>query len=208
MTDLLDKEYPRGLFGFDLRLVDDLQIFSKDSTNLMTASLSPYVWQTAFPESWECYQHELGLFSEYLDVFVNRHQINNFVLDNNVVEVAFDIPVEILKNLILYYEVQAISLELICSSDDWLFLGFDVVDPTTLMSGLNTKFKELLASQLSEKEFIKQLNRFRLFGKVDAAISTSLFLNDLVPEHSPFVPCGVWVKIDRTVKFHTYSISQ
>ena len=198
MNNKSDQIYQRGIIGFDLRRINNSQILSIDDKNTMVATIDSYHWSVGFPESWEKYQHELGLFSYPFDAFVNRYKIDDFAFNHDVFEVAFDLPIETLKNLMLYYDVQAISIGLIRHNKEWLFLGFDVVDPISSMSGLNTKFKEPLGSKLREQTFLKNRNRFNLFDDSNLAFDAAIFFNNLVPQHAPFVPCGIWIKKKHT----------
>ena len=74
----------------------------------------------------------------------------------------------------------------------WQFRGYDIVDPW-LLSGLgNCGFIDGERERLRAR-WAPHLNRWHLFESLDEARAFSEVSDARVPEHAPFMPCGIQV---------------
>lgn len=74
----------------------------------------------------------------------------------------------------------------------WRFRGYDVVDPW-LVSGLsNCGYMDEERDHLRTR-WASHLNRWHLFESLGKARLFCAMSDARVPEHAPFMPCGIWI---------------
>lgn len=173
--------FRRVVVGFDLRKSEDLQ-------RIFLTSYNEVVRYEKFMEMHDSYLSAMNIFSCDPSVI----PLVNIPEDARIV--AFDLPVDYVDKLMK----GRVSVPVLTSFDfvekNWKFLGFDVVDPITQSSGLDENF--LLSNILNSGENKEALilNKNGLIDESDVALKFAVALDLQIPEHMPFVPCGVWLK--------------
>lgn len=77
---------------------------------------------------------------------------------------------------------------------DWSFVGFDVVDVLTQASAFHDfDLHDSDISNIASACGIN-LNKIGLIDNQESAIATAAYFDAHIPEHLPFMPCGVWLK--------------
>jgi len=75
---------------------------------------------------------------------------------------------------------------------DWEFVGYDVADGWLMSAIWNMGFEREPHPIPVIADFFQRLNESGLFRKLEDALEFSVVANDLVTEHAPFSPYGVW----------------
>lgn len=116
-------------------------------------------------------------------------------LDDDFCLVAFDIPSEIARKLSVTFGLKPFSFNKHIDSKEWIFIGFDIVDIYTQVSILYS-FDGTISNKLNKilrsKHII--LNKYGILQDQLESIELSQVANELVPQHAPFIPCGIWLK--------------
>lgn len=173
--------FRRVVVGFDLRKNDTLKRIFLTSYNEMVR-----------------YEEFLEMHNDYLsamNIFSCDPSIIPFInIPKNAEIIAFDLPVDYVDKLMQGGVSVPVLTPIDVVEKGWQFLGFDVVDPITQSSGLDGGlFASNLLSDGENKETLV-LNKNGLINKSDVALKFSAALDLRIPEHMPFVPCGVWLK--------------
>lgn len=143
------------------------------------------------------YTNEFNLFCTHIDgravTNMPPYDWQEVALHSDSIVIAFDMPVcfpkllgESISSLIPY--------ELIFANNNWSLLGYDIVDIYTESSAIYSCCD--LEPQDLETVFTKsslELNSYGILQTESDAIIASCAFDKIVPEHSPFSPCGVWV---------------
>jgi hypothetical protein len=200
-TSYLKENYSRCILGFDLRLNN---IFTEISNIRVPATIDPLIWPTPYDEEdvgdYPYDKESLGGYQHGLCLFVDEIKNVNFNFDNfvDVVEVAFDMPLERFNSLAPIFGLAFIHMSIVKKNPEWHLLGYDVVDPIEERNGLHSPWFKIDEDAIIKKGLRTQLNNYGLYDTELEAISASVFFNDFDKSSDnpliPFMPCGVWVK--------------
>lgn len=183
LANSLAINYVKCLVGFDLRRGATLNkvFLTSDDENV------------CYEEMWEKYndiRYSLNLFSTL------PQKINRFLMPEDAEIIAFDLPLSLVEDINdKNFSASTLSIELVYGKSNWKFLGYDVVDAIRQYSafyGFDWGKEEL--NNILKSESI-QLNKNGIISDQESAIKSSIFFDKLIPEHAPFAPCGVWLKI-------------
>lgn len=176
-----EKNISRTIVGYDLRRKPINRIF-----------MSTYDEERRYEElqeKYEKYFYAMNLF------FEDPSLIETITLPEDCAIVAFDLPDFFLEDF-SYGKVSIANTAQISSfSLDWDFIGFDVVDPYT-----QTSVFDSYAFGISCEEWVGYRDSFRnttygLISDIEQALILSIRADDVIYEHAPFIPSGVWLKI-------------
>lgn len=194
--------YKRSIIGYDLRRKSsDYDYFSNSNSfshldiknKKFPATIDNQVW----PEVDDKYKLESQCngFNLFDKISI---EIQKKCQESNAVIVAFDIPSELAIDLTSTFGLLPQPLDTVEQS--WRFLGYDIVDIRTQSSAIfSFSWTENEIIAIFQKLSIK-LNGYGLIqGELDALRISSGF-DKMIPEHSPFAPCGIWIYIDTSSK--------
>lgn len=180
-SSMLHSPFERALIGFDLRKAESVaQLF-----------LTSYDEDVRFEDLMET----SGRFLSAINLFqTDPTDIPSIKLPPNARIVAFDLPVEYLIHQARGNVSNCPKIDMGVLLDDWKFIGFDIVDPMTQSSALSPveMSSSDLTNEISQNGFSR--NGYGVVGDQDAALRAAVFFDSLIPEHAPFVPCGIWLK--------------
>ncbi|NQD36608.1 hypothetical protein HPT27_06195 [Permianibacter sp. IMCC34836] len=82
-----------------------------------------------------------------------------------------------------------------CLDEEWMLAGYDVVDIRTQSSVLHSA--EFLPTAYGPTGgcLVSALNQFRILADQKKAIDIAVEADLKFPEHAPFSPCAVWIKL-------------
>lgn len=172
--------FDRSLVGYDLRKAESLG----------SVHMTSYDEDARFEAIYDLYESQLSglnLFS------VDPSQIPLFALPKNGRVIAFDLPTSYVVTAAKGNVSLPPMLPWFAPLSSWKFLGFDLVDPRTQISALDMYLGEISNQSEGVKTTIP-LNEFGLICRVEVAERALLKLESKYVEHSPLVPCGVWLK--------------
>lgn len=164
------------------------------------------VRKTIFPNgfhmtSWDESIHCEELYKNYQDylsgmnLFLNDPEtIPSFSLPEESVIIAFDLPCEYVNYLMTGSVSMPIPLSIELLVEGWNFLGFDIVDAITQSSALYGFDRSPVEWAMSGRKFDFSLNANGLIADCEVAVGGAIFFDQIIPEHAPFSPCGVWLK--------------
>lgn len=194
----------RRVLGFDIRINPNRQmqafsedwrrkkIYAQESPCLLT--LDPEVWNSPISNQSSLLRNGYNLLFEIDEGLIQ--QVRN--RDENDVMVAFDIPVRDYDAISGTFghgcyqpDIDATKL----FRNGWIFLGFDIVDPRTQLSGLVSFDYEPNEWNSLLQELKTDINFYGLFSHASIAHSVSAEVSKLIPEHAPFCPCGIWIGV-------------
>lgn len=196
-TSQLSCEYQRSIIGYDLRYkAVDYDYFSSNhfscldiKTKKFPATIDNQVW----PEIDDKYEIDsqcngFNLYDNLDDEIQRKAQHEDVIL------VAFDIPTELADGLYSTFGLLPIPLETVPKEHELSFLGYDIVDIRTQNSAIYSfNWTEDEIKTIFQKLSIS-LNTCGLVHSVVDALRISSDFDKMIPEHSPFVPCGIWIK--------------
>lgn len=112
-------------------------------------------------------------------------------------QVAFDLAVDSYQELKATFgsgweRLDGTTRDLVDGS--WVFMGFDVIDPRTGMSGLHSFPLCVRDRGILDVTATPSMNPVGLIGSFRGAEATASCLDALIPEHAPFCPTGLWVE--------------
>jgi len=172
----------RTIIGFDLRRPETVN-------NIFMTSYDDTVRYEVIEEKLFSHLSGINLFSS------DPQEKSFFNVPNNSRVIAFDLPDmfvrHLLSNLISAPNPLPVNIEYIKQS--WVFCGFDIVDAITQTSAFHGfDFSDRELNKISKK-------RGGIYGEwlIDdfcEAIVVAKRLDKLIPEHIPFMPCGIWLK--------------
>lgn len=181
-SSTLKKAFKRTVVGFDLR-----KSFSLN--NLFMTAYDDSVRYEEFNEKYQNQLSGLNLFS------VDPANIPLLEIPIDAAVIAFDLPTEFVAYLLNFTVSNPQPLPSVALGTDWQFMGFDVVDAITQTSA----FYGFDRSPTDLEEIAKNLkfhfNGNGLIDSEEAALRVTLFFDNLVGEHAPFSPCGIWLKL-------------
>jgi hypothetical protein len=193
----LTTDYERCVIGFDWRIYDRKYdtmdaphswLFQKKSITNLPASVDNLIWTRP---SWI---EEKGDFLNGLNLF--DYTTFERLIDQptlGYVIVAFDLPRGLVDKIQSTFQPDNRPIEDLIKNN-WIFLGYDVIDVYTQSSGLYSfNWSDLEFSSLMDRT-PSGLNKQGLIDDVLAAINVSIYLDSFIKDHAPFAPCGVWVK--------------
>jgi len=201
----------RFVLGFDVRIAPSMLARNYEASSgpkhsyaeriLCPLVLDPQVWPSIFDQD-EAVQNVSGkairngynlLFDLKGDAFV-RSGIENEMS----AAVAFDIDATTYQSLRITFgegwnKLGGTSQDLL--EANWVLMGFDVIDPRTQLSGLfGFDFSPQEQARI-ENATRTAISVFGLLTQLENARAVSTLLDSLIPEHSPFCPCGVWLAV-------------
>ena len=173
--------FRRIIVGFDLRKNENLHKF----------------FLTSWNESVRC-EDLLEVYANYLSAMnifsCDPSTIPAINIPKNFDIISFDLPVDYVNKLVQSGVSVPVLSPFEAVAKGWKFLGFDVVDPITQSSGLDSS----IFSEASTRDLLRGksiiLNKNGLIDDPDAALKFASALDLRFAEHMPFVPCGVWLK--------------
>ncbi|GHT96241.1 hypothetical protein AGMMS49545_20720 [Betaproteobacteria bacterium] len=180
MFQVPKHSFERTIVGFDLRKSSSLN-------NLFMTSYDDSVRYEALNESFQDQQSGLNLF------YIDPSAIPSLTLPVDARIIAFDLPSEFVAYLSCRNVSNPQPLPTVDINNGWAFMGFDVVDAITQTSAfhgfdLTTSLSEII------KKCSLRFNGHGLLDDREATVRSAEFFDDLIPEHAPFMPCGVWLK--------------
>lgn len=150
-------------------------------------SLDPQVWKRIKPSKPPFDENGLNLYE------ISTNDLVSIQTEGNERLVAFDLPVLVVEEISSTFGVNCLPIETVADTSRWSFLGFDVVDARTQCSAF-------YSFDWTEMELADFFRRFAcrqtphgLVADLGDAVAASDAFDDIVPEHAPFAPCGVWV---------------
>ena len=171
----------RTIVGFDLRR----------ESSLDRLYLTSYDDAVRYEDINEKYQDQLSGINLF---FTDPTDIYSLILPCDARVVAFDLPVqrvvELIKGNVSNPEpIPALNVDI-----GWDFIGFDVVDALTQTSAFHGF--DITTAHLDEVTVKNSIlfNSHGLINDEDAVVAAAEFFNNLIPEHVPFSPCGIWLK--------------
>lgn len=171
----------RKIVGFDLRRQSSLN-------RLYLTSYDDSVRYEDINEKYQEQQSGINLF------FIDPTDIHSLILPDDARVIAFDLPVQRVVKLINGSVSTPEPLPTVNVDIGWDFMGFDIVDAltqTSVFHGFDITSAHL--NEIIEKNSLR-FNSHELIDEEDAAIAATGFCNNLMPEHAPFSPCGIWLK--------------
>jgi hypothetical protein len=184
-SSILRAPFERVVVGFDFR----------KEGSLAALFMSSYDESVRYEYIYETHADMLspmGLFSENLVQVL----LQDMPPDARVI--AFDLPAGYVSHLLIGNVSNPLVESVETLRQGWRFMGFDTVDPMTQSSAFH-------AFDVSPKGCIDEIdpnyairNRVGLFDDADAALRSAAFFDEMFPEHAPFVPCGIWLKGEKT----------
>lgn len=180
-SSMLQCPFERALVGFDLRKAESV-------AQLFLTSYDEGVRFEDLMETSERFLSAINLFQ------TDPTDIPAIKLPSNARILAFDLPVEYLIHQARGNVSSCPRIDMEVLHDDWKFIGFDVVDPLTQSSA----FSQLAMSPCDSRSVIFPTgfsrNSYGVVDDEDAALKVAVLFDALIPEHAPFVPCGIWLK--------------
>lgn len=179
------NQFERAVIGFDLRKAESVtQLF-----------LTSYNDKVRFEDFMETNERLLSPINIFLTDPTGIPEVN---LPSNAEVIAFDLPLDYL----LYQSHGNVSIAPKISfnvlSRDWNFMGFDIVDPFTQLSALSGEMVLPSDVSLLSSDSLFNRNGNGLIDDPDAALKAAVIFDALIPEHAPFVPCGIWLKYRKS----------
>jgi hypothetical protein len=170
----------RTVIGFDIRKSSSLN-------NLFMTSYDDDVRYEDIYDSFRKYQSGINLF------FADPASIASLKMPADALIIAFDLPTELVDRLSAGNVSNPQPLPDINIHDGWGFVGFDVVDPLTQTSAFHGFDLPFSLDQLI-KEYSLVFNEYGLLTDITIALKVTQIYDNLIPEHAPFSPCGIWLK--------------
>ncbi len=194
----LTEGFAKSIIGFDLRALPlickhapggSLMSFPPGATgkNRFPATIDNQIWPQRIEIS-SVQFNGFNLFDQPTD------ELRDIAKRMEAVLVAFDLPKALADILSSTFGLAPLPTNVMTADKSWKFLGYDIVDIRTQSSAIysfewsNTELREIL-QQLS-----LQLNPCGLIENELSAVMHSISFDDIVPEHFPFSPCGVWIQ--------------
>ena len=119
---------------------------------------------------------------------------NPNILPHDAIVIAFDLPKTVVAKLLAGNVSRPEPLPAVEITNEWDFMGFDVVDPITQTSGLHAFSPEIEQVPQYDSAGGVCLNLHGLLDNEELAGKVSLSFNERFHEHAPFACCGVWKK--------------
>jgi len=170
----------RTVVGFDIRKSSSLK-------NLFLTSYDDDVRYENIYERYREYQSGLNLF------YIDPSTISSLIIPLGARIIAFDLPTDSVERLLSGNVSRPQRLPEINIHDGWDFVGFDVVDPMTQTSAFHG-FRLPFSKEILIEDNSLSLNNYGLIGDFRSAMKMAQLFDNLIPEHAPFTPCGVWLK--------------
>lgn len=182
MTEEMKADSPnkRTVVGFDIRKSSSLN-------KLFLTSYDENVRYENIYESLQEYISPINLF------FIDPAYISELEIQRDSLIIAFDLPNEVVDSLLNGNVSAPRPLPEINIHEGWDFVGFDVVDPYTQTSALYGFGSQFAAEKLVEECSIV-FNEHGLLKNIENSLKLSRLYDNLIPSHSPFSPCGIWLK--------------
>lgn len=176
----------RTIIGFDIR----------KSSSLNNLFMTSYDEDVRFEDIYEKFQEYLSGLNLF---FVDPSSIKTLEIPMGARIIAFDLP----SDVVAYLESGNVSnpkpLPKINTHREWDFVGFDVVDPITQTSAFHG-FDFPFSMEKLVEPYSVAFNNYGLLENGECAAKVAKFFNNLIPEHAPFSPCGIWLKQEKEVK--------
>jgi hypothetical protein len=172
--------FERTIVGFDLRKNSSLN-------SLFMTSYDQSVRYEEINEQFQDQQSGLNLF------YIDPADIPSLEVPGDARIIAFDLPTEVVTYLSNGNVSNPQPLPRVNMGKGWKFMGFDVVDARTQTSAFHG-FD--LAISLSDvmKKYSFRFNSHGLIDDEEVAVKVAKYFDELISEHAPFMPCGVWLK--------------
>jgi hypothetical protein len=175
--------FERTVVGFDLRKSSALN-------NLFMTSYDDSVRYEEINEKFQAQQSGINLF------YIDPSAIPSLTIPVDARIIAFDLPAEFVTYLSSRNVSNPQPLPIINIDNGWEFMGFDVVDAMTQTSVFHGFNLSISLEEVMEKYSLR-FNNHGLIDDMEVALRVAKFFDGLIPEHTPFVPCGVWLKVAR-----------
>lgn len=175
----------RTVVGFDLR--------KRSSLNNLT--MTSYDEKARFEEINERYEFQHDVQNSMNLFFIDPSKIESLILPTDSLIIAFDLPAEFVQTLLNGNISRPSPLPKSKLDDEWLFVGFDIIDPINQMSifhdfdGIEDKLN------FAKQKFDLKFNEYGLVTDLENSIKASEYFDTLIYEHAPFIPSGVWLKV-------------
>ena len=180
-SSMLKKPFERTIVGFDLRR----------SSSLNRLFMTAYDDSVRYEDIYENWQDQLsGLNLFYSDPTC----IPALAIPADAVVIAFDLPAEFVTYLSMGTVSSPEPLPSAGLGKDWAFIGFDVVDAITQISAFYGMDRTPSELEWIAKNLKFNFNDNGLIDKEEIALKGAKFFDQLVMEHAPFSPCGIWLK--------------
>ncbi|MDE2422389.1 MAG: hypothetical protein KGO49_14560 [Gammaproteobacteria bacterium] len=116
-------------------------------------------------------------------------------LGNEIRILAFDLPKDLVGLLKPLFFFEEIDMSFLNPNEKmtWDFLGFDVLAVDTLFSGLYMSLYPDQQDFIFKSGLNEQRNQYGLISDESQAIIWAQRFSEMIPEHSPFAPCGIWM---------------
>jgi len=173
----------RVIVGFDIRKQNSLD----------------RIFMTSYDESvrYEDFNEEHFNDTSAINLFnVDPSEMKSLSTPDNARVISFDLPTPFAEFLI---EIGISSphemlVPITSLTGKWIFCGFDIVDAFTQTSGFhgfNLADGEL---EYIIKSVDTCFNRYGLIDDFKMALNICGIFDDIISEHYPFMPCGIWLK--------------
>lgn len=174
----------RTVVGFDIRKGSSLK-------KLFLTSYDDEVRYENIYEKFREYRSGLNLF------FVDPSSLVSLEMPIDARIIAFDLPTDLISHLARGNVSNPQPLPQInINNGEWDFAGFDVVDPLTQTSAFHG-FNPPLPMKKMIEGHSSVFNNHGLLNNIECALKMAEYYDNIVPEHSPFAPCGIWLKQEK-----------
>jgi hypothetical protein len=177
----LTEQFDRTIVGFDLRRPSSRH-------KLFMTSYDETVRYEDIYETHAAYLSGINLFSD--DPF----NIPSLTFLDGAEVVAFDLPTELIKLLLTASVSNPLPLPISGVDPRWQFAGFDVVDSFTQTSAFYGVDRTPLELKVLIQENFFEFNEHGLLPEAKLAIKASKYFDEILKEHAPFSPCGIWLR--------------
>lgn len=178
MKVLPDQVFGRTLVGYDMRKPETLS----------AVRMTSYDEESRYETVYDIYAPHLSGVNLF---FIDPSSSSSMIVPENGRIVAFDLPTMYVEKMAKGIVSVPPALPWFVDMNRWDFLGFDIVDARTQLSGLEL-YLDTTGGEVATNFTL--LNGFGLIENIALARTYSNMLSEKIPGHAPMVPCGVWLK--------------
>lgn len=186
---LLKPGYERAIIGWDQRMAPPFMSVTRSEIPFLgdwfdfkipTLSIEKTVWPSIIEKNIKKFNNGF----DFLDSFEIKNVPNFDRLDAWIIQ--FELPLQYVENFEQFFTDKNNN------NNKFTFLGYDVVDNDIAYSSFYS-FDWTKKQMKTVLEILKiRLNKYGLVSDEKSAIDAAIFFSNDIPEHSPFVPCGIW----------------
>lgn len=178
------NNFERTVIGFDLRKCSAIESY------YLTSYDEDIRYEEIYENSQE-FQTGMGLF------WMMPSTIQSLIIPKSAQLLAFDLPSSFVEALSISNVSNPQPVQKNELSINWKFIGFDIADAYTQTSAFHGfDFSKFELMKILHENHISQ-NKYKLIDTAETAIRSASIFDDLLPEHGPFSPVGIWLKLDK-----------